>query len=141
MTSPPDEARCRILIVGDELWVVARRGRYTGLVVASAAQSPGLLLDRLDSALRAAEEARQRDEPGAAAGVERAEPVGAGRDDEEAAEPGAGDDRVGAPAVGTGGGFAGAEPDGAEVLRQVHARAGAGQGRDVHCLSRAREGA
>jgi hypothetical protein len=50
------------LIVGEELWVVARRGRYTGLVVASAAQSPGLLLDRLDSALRAVEEARQRED-------------------------------------------------------------------------------
>ncbi|HEV8682760.1 MAG TPA: hypothetical protein VGS09_08310, partial [Actinomycetota bacterium] len=50
------------LIIGDELWVVARRGRYTGLAVASTAQSPGLLLDRLDSGLRAIEEARQRED-------------------------------------------------------------------------------
>jgi hypothetical protein len=56
------------LIIGDELWVVARRGRYTGLAVASTAQSPGLLLDRLDSGLRAIEEARQREDAAAPPG-------------------------------------------------------------------------
>jgi hypothetical protein len=62
------------LIVGEELWVVARRGWYTGLAVASMAQSPGLLLDRLDSALRAIEETRQREDAAAPpAGPQRPE--------------------------------------------------------------------
>jgi hypothetical protein len=46
------------LVIGDEVWVVARRGPYLGIVVAAATARAGLLLDRLESTLRAAEEAR-----------------------------------------------------------------------------------
>lgn len=49
------------LVVGDELWIVARRGPYAGIAVASASATPGLLLDRLEFTLRAAEELRVRD--------------------------------------------------------------------------------
>ena len=46
------------LVIGDEVWVVSRRGPYLGIVVAAATAKAGLLLDRLESTLRAAEEAR-----------------------------------------------------------------------------------
>jgi hypothetical protein len=46
------------LVIGDEVWVVSRRGPYLGIVVAAASARAGLLLDRLESTLRAAEEAR-----------------------------------------------------------------------------------
>jgi hypothetical protein len=46
------------LVIGDEVWVVSRRGPYLGIVVAAASAKAGLLLDRLESTLRAAEEAR-----------------------------------------------------------------------------------
>lgn len=46
------------LVIADEVWVVARRGPYVGIVVAAATARAGLLLDRLESTLRAAEEAR-----------------------------------------------------------------------------------
>lgn len=49
------------LTVRDELWILARRGPYAGIVVASAAATPGLLLDRLEFTLRAAEELRMQD--------------------------------------------------------------------------------
>lgn len=44
--------------VGEEVWVLARRGSYIGVVVSGAACRPGVVLDRLDAALRSAEEAR-----------------------------------------------------------------------------------
>ena len=46
------------LVIGDEVWVVSRRGPYLGIIVAAASARAGLLLDRLESTLRAAEEAR-----------------------------------------------------------------------------------
>jgi hypothetical protein len=49
------------LHVGDELWVVARRGWYGALLIASAQVKPGLALDRLEAYLRTAEEARVRE--------------------------------------------------------------------------------
>ncbi|HEX6261532.1 MAG TPA: hypothetical protein VF097_01655 [Actinomycetota bacterium] len=59
------------LTVGDELWIVARRGPYAGIVVAGPSATPGLLLDRLEFSLRAAEELRLRE--GSAATSPRAE--------------------------------------------------------------------
>jgi hypothetical protein len=50
------------LFVGDKLWILTRRGPYVGVVVAGASATPGLLLDRLDSMLRSAEELRVRDD-------------------------------------------------------------------------------
>jgi hypothetical protein len=47
--------------VGDELWVVARRGWYAALLIASPTVKPGLVLDRLESYLRTAEESRIRE--------------------------------------------------------------------------------
>ena len=47
--------------VGDELWVVARRGWYAALLIASPTVKAGLALDRLESYLRTAEEARIRE--------------------------------------------------------------------------------
>src|SRR5918996_1220995 len=44
--------------VGDELWVVARRGWYAALLIASPSVRPGIALDRLGSYLKIAEEAR-----------------------------------------------------------------------------------
>ena len=49
------------LVVGDQLWILARRGPYVGLVVAAHSATPGLLLDRLESTLRSAEELRVRE--------------------------------------------------------------------------------
>ncbi|MGH2740128.1 MAG: hypothetical protein ACRDH6_06575 [Actinomycetota bacterium] len=49
------------LVVGDEVWAAARRGPYVGVIVATADALPGLLLDRLDQVLRAAERDRERD--------------------------------------------------------------------------------
>lgn len=51
--------------VGDELWILARRGPYAGVVIAGPGATPGLLLDRLEFTLRSAEEMRLRE--GAAA--------------------------------------------------------------------------
>ena len=59
------------LTVGDELWIVTRRGPYAGIVVAGPSATPGLLLDRLEFSLRAAEELRLRE--GSAAAAPRAE--------------------------------------------------------------------
>jgi hypothetical protein len=47
--------------VGDELWVVARRGWYAALLICSPTVKAGLALDRLESYLRTAEEARVRE--------------------------------------------------------------------------------
>ncbi|HUG87655.1 MAG TPA: hypothetical protein VMP42_02715 [Actinomycetota bacterium] len=55
------------LTVGDELWIVTRRGPYAGIVVAGPSATPGLLLDRLEFSLRAAEELRLREGSAAAA--------------------------------------------------------------------------
>src|ERR687891_616263 len=51
----------RFMHVGDELWVVARRGWYAALLIASPQVKPGLVLDRLEAYLRTAEEARVRE--------------------------------------------------------------------------------
>jgi hypothetical protein len=47
--------------VGEEVWVVLRRGPYTGVLVAAPGAKAGLLLDKLEFMLRTAEEARARD--------------------------------------------------------------------------------
>ncbi|MGH2676149.1 MAG: hypothetical protein ACRDH1_12150, partial [Actinomycetota bacterium] len=47
--------------VGDELWVVARRGWYAALLIASPSVRPGIALDRLESYLKIAEESRVRE--------------------------------------------------------------------------------
>jgi hypothetical protein len=52
------QAERGFLVVGDEVWVISRRGPYLGIIVAAATAKAGLLLDRLESTLRAAEEAR-----------------------------------------------------------------------------------
>jgi hypothetical protein len=49
------------LDLGDEVWAVVRRGPYTALVVSTPTVRPGLLLDRIESHLRVAEEARVRE--------------------------------------------------------------------------------
>ncbi len=47
---------------GDELWVYVRRGPYAAFAVSAATVRPGLLMDQLEQALLAAEEARSRRE-------------------------------------------------------------------------------
>lgn len=49
------------LVMGEEVWAAARRGPYVGVIVASRDALPGVLLDRLDQVLRAAERDRERD--------------------------------------------------------------------------------
>jgi hypothetical protein len=49
------------LDLGDEVWAVVRRGPYTAVVVSSPTVRPGLLLDRIESHLRVAEETRLRE--------------------------------------------------------------------------------
>jgi hypothetical protein len=49
------------LDLGEEVWVIARRGPYTAVLVSAVALRPGLLLDRVEALLRAAEETRVRD--------------------------------------------------------------------------------
>src|SRR5919106_674249 len=49
------------LDLGDEVWAVVRRGPYTAVVVSTPTVRPGLLLDRIESHLRVAEEARLRE--------------------------------------------------------------------------------
>jgi hypothetical protein len=49
------------LDLGDEVWAVVRRGPYTAVVVSTPSVRPGLLLDRIESHLRVAEEARLRE--------------------------------------------------------------------------------
>jgi len=44
------------LDLGDEVWVIAKRGPYTAVLVSAPALRPGLLLDRVEALLRAAEE-------------------------------------------------------------------------------------
>lgn len=60
------------LTVGDELWIITRRGPYAGIVVAGPSATPGLLLDRLEFSLRAAEELRLREGSAAAPRTEGA---------------------------------------------------------------------
>jgi hypothetical protein len=53
------------LDLGEEVWVIARRGPYTAVLVSAVALRPGLLLDRVEALLRAAEETRMPDpQPG-----------------------------------------------------------------------------
>ncbi|MGH2723130.1 MAG: hypothetical protein ACRDI0_02500 [Actinomycetota bacterium] len=47
--------------IGEEVWVVLRRGPYTGVLVTGPGVKAGLLLDKLEFMLRTAEEARARD--------------------------------------------------------------------------------
>ena len=47
--------------VGEEVWVVLRRGPYTGVLVSGPGTRPGLLLDKLEYMLRTAEESRARE--------------------------------------------------------------------------------
>jgi hypothetical protein len=49
------------LDLGDEVWVIAKRGPYTAVLVSAPALRPGLLLDRVEALLRAAEETRAHD--------------------------------------------------------------------------------
>jgi hypothetical protein len=49
------------LDLGDEVWAVVRRGPYTAVVVSTPTVRAGLLLDRIESHLRVAEEARLRE--------------------------------------------------------------------------------
>lgn len=48
--------------VGDEFWAFSRRGPYNAVAIAGAGARPGVVLDRLDQFLLAAEEARVRRE-------------------------------------------------------------------------------
>lgn len=53
------------LDLGEEVWVIARRGPYTAVLVSAVALRPGLLLDRVEALLRAAEETRAHEaQPG-----------------------------------------------------------------------------
>jgi hypothetical protein len=61
------------LDLGEEVWVIARRGPYTAVLVSAVALRPGLLLDRVEALLRAAEETRIR-EPEAPAKPEMRRP-------------------------------------------------------------------
>ncbi len=62
--------------VGQELWAVARRGPYAAIMVASPEVRPGLLLDRMDTHLLAAERLRARSaEEGPEAQAIRSEPA------------------------------------------------------------------
>ncbi|HYZ10965.1 MAG TPA: hypothetical protein VE962_03630, partial [Actinomycetota bacterium] len=61
--------------VGDELWVVARRGWYAALLIASPSVRPGIALDRLESYLKIAEEARVREAADMGTPVGGAEPA------------------------------------------------------------------
>src|SRR5213079_3131487 len=45
-----------------ENWVFSRRAGYTGLVITDPAVRPGILLDRLEQALKLAEESKSRHE-------------------------------------------------------------------------------
>jgi len=47
----------------DQVWVFCHRGAYSSFAVAGASIRPGLLLDMMDQALLAAEEARTKREP------------------------------------------------------------------------------
>jgi hypothetical protein len=47
-------------VVGEECWVFCTRGPYSALAVARATGRPGIILERLDQAVLAAEEARLR---------------------------------------------------------------------------------
>jgi hypothetical protein len=49
-------------VVGEECWVFCSRGPYSALAVAKASARPGLILERLDQMVLAAEEARLRKE-------------------------------------------------------------------------------
>src|SRR5919106_412112 len=49
------------LDLGDEVWAVVRRGPYTAVVMSAPTVRAGLLLDRIESHLRVAEEARVRE--------------------------------------------------------------------------------
>jgi hypothetical protein len=48
---------------GDQIWAYVHRGPYASFVVAGTAVRPGVLIDRMEQALLAAEEARTKREP------------------------------------------------------------------------------
>lgn len=47
--------------IGEEIWVLVRRGPYAGVLITAPAVRPGLAIDKLEFLLRAAEEARARE--------------------------------------------------------------------------------
>ncbi len=50
--------------MGNEIWVVSARGAYAAIIVGGPEAKPGVLLDRMEAELAAAEQARARpDEP------------------------------------------------------------------------------
>jgi hypothetical protein len=55
------DAQRGFIDVGEEVWVLAKRGPYAAVLVAGPGVRPGLLLDKLEFLLRAAEEARARE--------------------------------------------------------------------------------
>ena len=62
------------LDLGEEVWVVAKRGPYTAVLVSAVALRPGLLLDRVEALLRAVEEARARQAQAGALKTEKRRP-------------------------------------------------------------------
>jgi hypothetical protein len=48
---------------GDQIWAYVHRGPYAAFIVAGASVRPGLLIDQMEQALLAAEDARTRREP------------------------------------------------------------------------------
>ena len=49
--------------MGEEIWVVSARGAYAAIVVGSPEAKPGVLLDRMEAELAAADEARASEPP------------------------------------------------------------------------------
>lgn len=49
--------------MGEEIWVVSTRGAYAAIIVASPDAKPGVLLDRMEAQLLAAEQSRAVDAP------------------------------------------------------------------------------
>jgi hypothetical protein len=50
------------LVVGEQMWSLCRRGAYTALAISGAAARAGIVLDRLEQCVLAAEEDRVRKE-------------------------------------------------------------------------------
>jgi hypothetical protein len=77
------------LDLGEEVWVIARRGPYTAVLVSAVSLRPGLLLDRVEALLRAAEENRAPDdqEPAAPTKPEKRRPRHREARSPEVAEP------------------------------------------------------
>ncbi|HEX2030791.1 MAG TPA: hypothetical protein VHL78_05245, partial [Actinomycetota bacterium] len=47
--------------IGEEIWVLVRRGPYAGILLTGPGVRPGLVIDKLEFLLRAAEEVRARE--------------------------------------------------------------------------------